>query len=84
MKTVLNDTPEKLGIPAVKVSNYWEAIGVVAAHKAGVDPNSLRKNRIKNICGISFIPSNGYAVTQENLFLMDDISSFPSSKNYWC
>ncbi|KAL0441212.1 UNVERIFIED_CONTAM: putative lipoprotein [Sesamum radiatum] len=67
-ETVLNDTPEKLGIPAVKVSNYWEAIGVVAAHKAGVDPNSLRKNRIKNICGTSFIPSNGYAVTKENLF----------------
>ncbi|KAL0417350.1 UNVERIFIED_CONTAM: putative lipoprotein [Sesamum latifolium] len=67
-ETVLSDTPEKLGIPTVKVSNYWEAIGVVAAHKAGVDPNSLRKNRIKNICGTSFIPSNGYAVTQENLF----------------
>ncbi|KAI4387759.1 hypothetical protein MLD38_000165 [Melastoma candidum] len=47
--TVLNDTPEKLGIEAVRVSNYWEAIGVIAAHKAGVDPNALRRNRIRNI-----------------------------------
>ncbi|KAG8378602.1 hypothetical protein BUALT_Bualt07G0002600 [Buddleja alternifolia] len=62
--TVLNDTPDKLGIPAVKVSNYWEAIGVIAAHKAGIDPNSLRKNRINNIKHTSFNPiqpSNGYA-----------------------
>ncbi|XP_047330928.1 uncharacterized lipoprotein syc1174_c-like [Impatiens glandulifera] len=47
--TVLNDTPDKLGIEAIKVSNYWEAIGVVAAHKAGVEPNSLRRNKISNI-----------------------------------
>ncbi|XP_071927698.1 uncharacterized protein [Coffea arabica] len=44
-ETVLSDTPTKLGIEAVTVSNYWEAIGVIAAHKAGVDPISLRKNR---------------------------------------
>ncbi|KAH6815885.1 hypothetical protein C2S51_020705 [Perilla frutescens var. frutescens] len=48
-ETVLSDTPDKLGIPAVKVSNYWEAIGVVVAHKAGIDPYSLRKDRISNI-----------------------------------
>lgn len=47
----------------VKVSNYWEAIGVIAAHKAGIDPNSLRRNRIKNIAPISFVPSNGYATS---------------------
>ncbi|KAI3767079.1 hypothetical protein L2E82_17162 [Cichorium intybus] len=29
----------------VKVSNYWEAIGAVAAHKARVDPNSLRRDK---------------------------------------
>lgn len=33
----------------VRVSNYWEAIGVVAAHKAGINPDSLRRDRIKNI-----------------------------------
>ncbi|WOH15550.1 hypothetical protein DCAR_0935092 [Daucus carota subsp. sativus] len=60
--TVLNDTPAKLGIEAVTVSNYWEAIGVVAAHKAGVDPYSLRKNRIKNIQHKSSITSNGHTV----------------------
>ncbi|KAH6832221.1 hypothetical protein C2S53_005570 [Perilla frutescens var. hirtella] len=48
-ETVLSDTPDKLGIPVVKVSNYWEAIGVVVAHKAGIDPYSLRKDRINNI-----------------------------------
>ncbi|KAL3501858.1 hypothetical protein ACH5RR_036307 [Cinchona calisaya] len=62
-ETVLNDTPDKLGIQVVKVSNYWEAIGVIAAHKAGVDPISLRRNRIKNIHCTSFESSNGYAVS---------------------
>lgn len=33
----------------INVSNYWEAIGVIAAHKAGVNPNSLRRDKIKNI-----------------------------------
>ncbi|KAI7735829.1 hypothetical protein M8C21_017113 [Ambrosia artemisiifolia] len=59
-ETVLNDTPDKLGIDVVKVSNYWEAIGVVAAHKAGVDPNSLRRDKIKNISSSSLISSNGF------------------------
>ncbi|GAB2279997.1 hypothetical protein Dimus_014634 [Dionaea muscipula] len=65
-KTVLDDTPDKLGIEAVKVSNYWEAIGVIAAHKAGIDPNSLRRNRITNIQhwqGSSSSSSNGLAVS---------------------
>ncbi|KAM4097311.1 hypothetical protein ACJW30_08G172400 [Castanea mollissima] len=60
-ETVLNDTQEKLGIEAIKVSNYWEAIGVIAAHKAGIDPISLRRNRINNIpCNFNML-SNGYA-----------------------
>ncbi|KAL9265339.1 putative lipoprotein [Drosera capensis] len=60
-ETVLDDTPDKLGIEAVKVSNYWEAIGVIAAHKAGIDPNALRRNRITNIRQGSSLPSNGVA-----------------------
>ncbi|TXG57231.1 hypothetical protein EZV62_018544 [Acer yangbiense] len=48
-ETVLNDTPDKLGIEVIKVANYWEAIGVIAAHKAGINPNSLRRNRINNL-----------------------------------
>ncbi|XP_078175090.1 uncharacterized protein LOC144568591 isoform X2 [Carex rostrata] len=48
-KTVLDDTPDMLGIKAMKVKNYWEAIGVIAAHKAGIDPKSLRRDAIDNI-----------------------------------
>ncbi|KAE9450961.1 hypothetical protein C3L33_17151, partial [Rhododendron williamsianum] len=62
-ETVLHDTPDKFGIEAVKVSNYWEAIGVIAAHKAGIDPISLRRNRISNIQRTPAIPFNGYAVS---------------------
>ncbi|KAF3432206.1 hypothetical protein FNV43_RR26945 [Rhamnella rubrinervis] len=62
-ETVLNDTPDNLGIGAVKVSNYWEAIGVIAAHKAGVNPHSLRRNRIKNLRHAPLVPANGYAVS---------------------
>lgn len=47
----------------VKVSNYWEALGVIAAHKAGVDPYSLRKNGVKNITQTSSLPYNGYALS---------------------
>eukprot|EP00257_Ricinus_communis_P022319 XP_015582008.1 uncharacterized protein LOC8286068 isoform X1 [Ricinus communis] len=61
--TVLDSTPDKLGIEAVKVSNYWEAIGVIAAHKAGIDPHSLRRNRIGNIQSTSSTPANGFAVS---------------------
>ncbi|EXB54001.1 hypothetical protein L484_022976 [Morus notabilis] len=62
-ETVLHDTPNNLGIEAVKVANYWEAIGVVASHKAGVNPHSLRRNRIKNLRGASMMPANGHAVS---------------------
>ncbi|GAV65591.1 DUF3326 domain-containing protein [Cephalotus follicularis] len=62
-ETVLNHVPEKLGIEVVKVSNYWEAIGVIAAHKAGVDPYSLRRNRISNILCTSLIPTNGSSIS---------------------
>lgn len=60
-ETVLDDTPDKLGIEVVKVSNYWEGIGVIAAHKAGLEPKSLRRNGIANIRCLSNIqPSNGF------------------------
>ncbi|BFG17178.1 hypothetical protein CerSpe_034520 [Prunus speciosa] len=61
-ETVLDDTPDKVGVEVVKVSNYWEAIGVIAAHKAGVNPHSLRRNTIKNIQFTSLLPTNGYAI----------------------
>ncbi|KAJ6982033.1 hypothetical protein NC653_025209 [Populus alba x Populus x berolinensis] len=62
-ETVLDDTPDKLGIETVKVANYWEAIGVIAAHKAGINPHSLRRNRIGNIKRTFAIPANGFAVS---------------------
>ncbi|KAJ8447652.1 hypothetical protein Cgig2_031706 [Carnegiea gigantea] len=58
--TVLSDTPERLGIEVMRVSNYWEAIGVIAAHKAGIDPNSLRRNRISQIPCRSSVSPNGH------------------------
>lgn len=31
------------------MANYWEALGVIAAHKAGINPQALRRNGIKNL-----------------------------------
>ncbi|KAF8724537.1 hypothetical protein HU200_020794 [Digitaria exilis] len=50
-ETVLDDTPDKFGIESLNVRNYWEAIGVVAAHKAGVNPNALRRQGIDHLKG---------------------------------
>ncbi|KAJ7954205.1 DUF3326 domain-containing protein [Quillaja saponaria] len=63
-ETVLDDTPVKLGIEVAKVSNYWEAIGVIAAHKAGIDPFSLRRNKIHNIQCTPVVAANGYAIAR--------------------
>lgn len=53
-ETVLNDTPEKLELNVVRVANYWEALGVIAAHKSGIDPQSLRRDGVKHIkCSLS-------------------------------
>ncbi|KAK3223843.1 hypothetical protein Dsin_010868 [Dipteronia sinensis] len=62
-ETILNDTPDKLGIEVIKVANYWEAIGVIAAHKAGINPNSLRRNRINKLRCTSVTLANGTAVS---------------------
>lgn len=48
-ETVLDDTPDKLQMNMVRVANYWEALGVMAAHKAGVDPYSLRRFGVRHI-----------------------------------
>eukprot|EP00271_Cylindrocystis_brebissonii_P020812 TRINITY_DN7091_c0_g1_i1.p1 TRINITY_DN7091_c0_g1~~TRINITY_DN7091_c0_g1_i1.p1 ORF type:complete len:107 (-),score=2.59 TRINITY_DN7091_c0_g1_i1:131-451(-) len=48
-ETVLDQTPERLLLPALHVKNYWEALGVIAAHRAGVDPWALRKNGVAQI-----------------------------------
>jgi hypothetical protein len=41
-QTTLNVTPEMLGLKGLIADNYWEAIGLLAALKAGVNPQSLR------------------------------------------
>jgi hypothetical protein len=43
-QTRMQVTPELLGIKAIQVNSYLEALGILVAHKAGVDPNSLRPN----------------------------------------
>ncbi|KAM0880130.1 hypothetical protein ACQ4PT_033768 [Festuca glaucescens] len=48
-ETVLDDTPDKFSIEALNVQNYWEAIGVIAAHKAGVNPSALRRHGIEHL-----------------------------------
>ncbi|WJX10261.1 hypothetical protein P8452_01004 [Trifolium repens] len=66
-ETVLDDTAYKLGFEALHVSNYWEAIGVIAAHKAGIDPFSLGRNKIHNISRTSFLPVNGHSSPRERV-----------------
>ncbi|MEB3274379.1 MAG: DUF3326 domain-containing protein [Prochlorothrix sp.] len=41
-QTALQVPPAALGISAVTVASYWEALGYVMADRAGVDPWSLR------------------------------------------
>ena len=48
-ETVLDGYPEKAGVQALLVANYWEALGVVAAHKAGLNPWALRRGAIGHI-----------------------------------
>ncbi|HAC63887.1 MAG TPA: hypothetical protein DCF68_10205 [Cyanothece sp. UBA12306] len=40
-KTQLKVTPESLGIQAIKVNSYLEALGVLVAHRAGISANAL-------------------------------------------
>ncbi len=39
--TALAVSPESVGIPAVRVASYLEAVGLLAAHRAGVHPQAL-------------------------------------------
>ncbi|KAI4313807.1 hypothetical protein L6164_026757 [Bauhinia variegata] len=66
-ETVLDDTPDKLGLEVLQVSNYWEAIGVIAAHKTGIDPFSLRRNKVHNIQCTSVLV-NGSSFARETTF----------------
>jgi len=41
-QTTMHVPPTALGIPAIRVQSYLEAVGMVATHRAGVQPTSLR------------------------------------------
>lgn len=41
-QTQMQVPPQPLGIKSLQVSSYLEAVGVLAAHKAGVNPSALR------------------------------------------
>lgn len=41
-KTLIQVPPEPLGIKAIQVNSYLEAVGVLVAHKAGINPSALR------------------------------------------
>ncbi|MEH1963286.1 MAG: DUF3326 domain-containing protein [Nostoc sp.] len=41
-KTLIKVPPQPLGIKAIQVNSYLEAVGVLAAHKAGINPSALR------------------------------------------
>jgi Protein of unknown function (DUF3326) len=47
-KTQIQVPPQPLGIKSIQVNSYLEAVGVLAAHKAGVDPSALRP-KIKSL-----------------------------------
>ncbi|CAJ1932494.1 unnamed protein product [Sphenostylis stenocarpa] len=66
-ETVLDDTADKLGLEVLHVSNYWEAIGVIAAHKAGIDPFSLRRDKVLNIGCSSLKSVNGHTMLRERV-----------------
>ena len=54
--TALAVSPESLGIPAVRVSSYLEAVGLLAAHRAGVHPQALTAQMPQ----INELPAQGY------------------------
>lgn len=41
-QTQMRVPPQPLGIKSLQVSSYLEAVGVLAAHKAGINPSALR------------------------------------------
>ncbi|MEH2323934.1 MAG: DUF3326 domain-containing protein [Nostoc sp.] len=41
-KTLIKVPPQPLRIKAIQVNSYLEAVGVLAAHKAGINPSALR------------------------------------------
>ena len=43
-KTLIKVPPQPLRIKSIQVNSYLEAVGVLVAHKAGINPSALRPN----------------------------------------
>jgi Protein of unknown function (DUF3326) len=43
-QTAMQVTPEKLGIEAIRVKSYLEALGILLCDRAGINPEALRTN----------------------------------------
>ncbi|MGL5880809.1 MAG: DUF3326 domain-containing protein, partial [Xenococcaceae cyanobacterium] len=43
-QTQMKVPPEQLGIKAIRVNSYLEALGIIAADRAGISANALRPN----------------------------------------
>ncbi|MGH2416514.1 MAG: DUF3326 domain-containing protein, partial [Microcystaceae cyanobacterium] len=41
-QTQMQVPPEPLGMKAIRVNSYLEALGVLVAHRAGISANALR------------------------------------------
>jgi hypothetical protein len=41
-KTLIQVPPQPLGIKSIQVNSYLEAVGILVAHKAGINPSALR------------------------------------------
>jgi hypothetical protein len=54
-QTTLRVTPSLLGLRGVVVENYWEAIGILSAIKAGINPHSLRSYTNTQKCDDIFV-----------------------------
>ncbi len=44
-QTFTQVTSRELGIKSIPVNSYLEAVGVLVAHKAGVNPSAIKINR---------------------------------------
>ena len=54
-QTQMQVPPERLGIKAIQVNSYLEALGVLVAHKSGINPAAL-SSKISRLCIISSPP----------------------------
>ena len=69
-QTQMQVPPEPLGIKAIEVNSYLEALGVLVAHKAGINPAGLSSN-ISSLHCLSFPPAAPATPAQDRLSYRD-------------